>query len=101
MNNDSLVIKIIAALDEKLSKIRIKKDIKKIENTPFYLRLIGKLDKSKTDANVKRILKNTKKHSINIDAKINKKSLENSLKEAVNNAQSNKDFIDVYPEGLE
>lgn len=83
---DNLFIRIIAKLNQALSRTQIQKDVTQLERTPFIIRLQGQLDKSKTVARLRRDLQQAgRNQSINVNATVSRSSLERSLNEARQN----------------
>ena len=52
MNRDNLGVEIQASLDKNQSRNNISNDIKSLEKTPFFMRLIAKLYKSLSKGNI-------------------------------------------------
>lgn len=86
---NNLFIKLIAMLNRALSRKQISRDVVDLEKTPFYVRLTGKLNKSKTIAKITKDLKNIgSNQTIKINAEIDKKNLHKSLDETISDIQS-------------
>lgn len=80
---DELKIRIQALLNRALSKQNIIKDITYLERTPFYLKLIAKLNRSKAKTSIQQDLQSiSANQSVTVKARVDRNSVLNSLREA-------------------
>lgn len=87
MNENSLIIKIIAAINRKLSEKKIKSDIQTLENTPFYINLTAKLNKDKSRQQLQRDLQNIG-GTINVDVNLDRSQVESEIQNTLQNIHS-------------
>lgn len=82
MNRDNLGIEIQASLDKDKSRNNISNDIKNLEKTPFFIRLIAKLYKSLSNANIKNDIKALEKSapSIRLNGRLNRATTRRNIR---------------------
>lgn len=90
MNRDNLGVEIQASLDKNQSRNNISNDIKSLEKTPFFMRLIAKLYKSLSKSNIENDIKTLEKSapSIRLNGRLNRATTRRNIRNDVNSLEN-------------